>query len=147
MWRHGSWQDAAVHLHSGRRSLPQVLTALLQRWSSEYGLTAWIPAVVCSGSVQICLWSLTFKTLIQSHVWSAVLQIVTQSAVCVCVCASGHRNIPRLKQQTAAPCPLWWCVLPRWLATGWTKWASSAPKSTSTRCTTLGLLQSGCGKD
>lgn len=81
-------------------------------------------------------------------VWIALVCIASRlySAFPVFDVHSGHRNMPRRKQQTAAPCPLWWCVLPRWRATGWTKWANSAPKNTSTHCTTPGLLQSGWGK-
>lgn len=59
---------------------------------------------------------------------------------------SGRRSIPKARPQIAAPCPLWWCVLPRSPDTGWTKWASSAPESTSTRCTTPDLPPREYGK-
>lgn len=59
---------------------------------------------------------------------------------------SGRGSIPEPKPQTAALCLLWWCVLPHLLDTGWTKWASSVPESTSTRCTTPGHLPNECGK-
>lgn len=62
------------------------------------------------------------------------------------LCDAGLRNMPRLRQQTLAPCLHWWCVLPHSPATGWMKLASFAPKSTSTPCTILGLPQKDCGK-
>lgn len=131
-----------------------LLCKTLWIWKILFMITKSLPHAVLSTidkagfdrfSDLISFWSLFFKTLalfLCLKFWVSK----PDSALCMFGVYSGHRNMPRLRRQTAAPCPLWWCVLPHWLDTGWMKWASSAPKSTSTHCTTPGLLQNECGK-